>query len=187
VIAEHKFRPAFTFTPYARLLFSANDLPRSNDASYAYFRRWLTVPFPRTFNPNEQKPREVLDAQLAAPSELSGVLNKALVAFKALRERRGLLESKSIQKAGREFVSLTDPVAVWLKAATLQQTNRVVAKSALFEAYNRTARKENRPPSTKTAFGLAVKRAMPGIEEAQRELNGKRCWVWVGLKLVDQS
>ena len=63
----------------------------------------------------------------------------------------------------------------------------MVAKSELLERYNRTARKENRPPSTKTAFGLAVKRAMPGIKEAQREINGMRSWVWLGLKLVDQA
>ena len=187
VIGEFKFRQAFAFTPYARLLFSANDLPRSNDASYAYFRRWLIVPFLRTFDPNEQIPREVLDAQLAAPSELSGLLNKALIALKALHARRGLLESKSIRKAGSEFVRLTDPIAVWLAESTVRQADRMIAKSVLLEAYNRTARREKRPPSTKTAFGLAVKRVMPGIEGAQRKLGGKICWVWVGLKLVEQT
>ena len=187
VTAEYKFRQAFAFVPYARLLFSANHLPRSDDASYAYFRRWLIVPFLRTFDDNEQIPSEVLNARLAAPSELSGVLNKALIAPNAIHARRGLLQSKSIRKAGSEFVRLTDPVAVWLKEVIVRQPNRMVAKSALLEAYNRTARRENRPPITRTGLGLAVKRVMPGIEEAQRELDGKRCWVWLGVKLVDQG
>ena len=187
VTAERKFKPPLAFVSYARLLFSANHLPRSSDASYAYYRRWLLVPFLRTFGRSEQIPREVLDARLAAPSELSGVLSKALNALKSIRARPGLLESKSIRKAGSEFIRLTDPIAVWLKESTVRQSNRVVAKSALLAAYNRTARKENRPPSTKTAFGLAVKRAMPEIVAAQRELDGKRCWVWLGLKLLDQG
>src|SRR5581483_11001589 len=38
---ERKFADAFEFTPFARLLFSANHPPRSSDASSAFFRRWL--------------------------------------------------------------------------------------------------------------------------------------------------
>lgn len=49
LMAEYKFRDSFEFIPYARLVFSANHMPKSKDASPAFFRRWLLVPFNATF------------------------------------------------------------------------------------------------------------------------------------------
>jgi putative DNA primase/helicase len=49
MMAEYKFRDSFEFVPYARLIFSANHPPKSQDASPAFFRRWIVVPFERTF------------------------------------------------------------------------------------------------------------------------------------------
>ncbi len=49
MMAEYKFKDSFEFVPYARLVFSANHPPKSKDASPAFFRRWLVVPFERTF------------------------------------------------------------------------------------------------------------------------------------------
>jgi putative DNA primase/helicase len=48
-LGERKFETSFEFTPYARLVFSANHPPKSEDASPAFFRRWLVVPFLKTF------------------------------------------------------------------------------------------------------------------------------------------
>jgi putative DNA primase/helicase len=187
ITAEYKFKQPFEFQPYSRLVFSANFLPRSNDASHAYFRRWLIVPFTHTFDESEQIPREVLDARLAAPSELSGLMNKAVVAIGAIRQRRGFTEAKSVSNAGREFVRLTDPVAVWLDAMTRKDPEAMVAKQTFLEAYNTTARKEGRAPITQTALSLAVKRLVPGIQDGQRKVAGVKKHVWLGIELLDEK
>jgi phage/plasmid-associated DNA primase len=183
ITAEHKFRPPFAVRPYARLIFSSNYLPRSNDASHAYFRRWTIVQFPRTFDSIDQLPREILDRDLGAPSELSGVLNRAVLALRTIRARRGLLESQSVRDAGAEFEKLTDPVAAWLDANTEKAPDAVVAKNALLEAYNEAARREERPVVTATALGSAIGRLMPTLKDAQRKIAGEQAWVWVGLRL----
>src|SRR5690348_14443984 len=46
---EHKYAHSFSFRPYARLVFSANQVPRSADASEAFFDRWVLLPFDRKF------------------------------------------------------------------------------------------------------------------------------------------
>ena len=183
ITGEHKFKQPFSFIPFPRLVFSANHLPRSADASHAYFRRWIILPFERTFDPSEQIPREVLDTQLAAPSELSGLLNKALGAVAAIRTRGRLHEPESVCGAGQEFVRLTDPVAAWLNSITIQSPDGMVAKDVLLAEYNRNAVREGRPIITPTALGLAIKRFMPGIKDAQRKVEGRRQWVWLGLWL----
>jgi putative DNA primase/helicase len=47
--AEYKYQNSFEFTPFAKLIFSANQPPRSADSSYGFFRRWFVLPFTRTF------------------------------------------------------------------------------------------------------------------------------------------
>ena len=44
-----KYRDSFEFSPFARLLYSANRLPSSGDSSQAFYDRWLIVPFANRF------------------------------------------------------------------------------------------------------------------------------------------
>jgi P4 family phage/plasmid primase-like protien len=180
--AEYKYRESFEFRPYCRLVFSANHVPRSGDASHAFFRRWLVVPFERTFEPGEQVPREVLDARLSSPGELSGVLNRALDVLPRVR-RKGFTESESMREAWEEFKAMTDPVSVWLENNTVEHADALVPKSALLSAYNRDCEKQGRAGMTGKAFGQALKRARPQLRDAQRTVSGKLVWCWVGLGL----
>ena len=43
--AERKHRDPFYFRPFARLVYSANEIPQSNDKSFAYYRRWCIYNF----------------------------------------------------------------------------------------------------------------------------------------------
>jgi P4 family phage/plasmid primase-like protien len=183
VNAEYKYRESFEFPPFARLIFSANHAPRSSDASHAFFRRWLVVPFERTFEESEQTPREELDAKLAGPKELSGVLNKALEALPKLR-RKGFTESKSMRDAWEEFRQMTDPLAVWLENFTVEHPSAFVAKRDLLSEYNAHCERLGRAGMTNQAFGRAFRRLKPHIEDGQREVSGKpKTWVWLGLGL----
>ena len=182
--AEYKYRDPFEFVPFARLVFSANYPPRSTDASDAFFRRWLVMTFARTFAGGE----EIRDmaARLESPSELSGLLNRDLRAYKGIQESGGLIESRSMSAAGEEFRKVTDPLAVWLDNWTVQKSDVLVPKDDLLAAYNAKAEAAGRPPMTATAFGLALGRLRPNLEEAQRTVAGKLKWVWLGLGLLSQ-
>jgi len=180
--AEYKYREAFEFRPYCRLVFSANHVPRSGDASHAFFRRWLVVPFERTFEPHEQAPREELDAKLCDPRELSGVLNRALDVLPRVR-REGFTESRSMQEAWEEFRAMTDPVSVWLAQNTVEAAEAFVRKDVLAKAYNEFCDKIGRPGMNKKGFGRAVKRAFPQIADGQKSVAGKMSWCWLGIGL----
>jgi putative DNA primase/helicase len=66
IFAEHKYSHGFSFCPYARLVFSANQLPRSADASEAFFDRWLLLSFDRKFRGTDREVnRRQLDARLS--------------------------------------------------------------------------------------------------------------------------
>ena len=136
---EYKFRDSFEFMPFCRLVFSANYLPRSGDASHAFFRRWQVIPFENTIPPEKQIPQNVLDGQLQTAAELSGLLNRALLALARLQENRGFSKVASVDRAGEDFRATTDPLSVWLDGFTTSDPADLVPRTALRLAYNAAA------------------------------------------------
>jgi putative DNA primase/helicase len=186
LMAEYKFKDSFEFTPYARLVFSANHPPKSLDASAAFFRRWIVVPFERTFADDapDTIPSDKLDAMLSDPTELSGVLNKALEAIGAIWRRAGLSESDSTKSATDEFRQATDPLAVWLDRNTVQDLEARTPQDLLHREYSSYCTNAGRPSITKTAFGRAMKKLRPTVTDYQRTINGVRSWCYVGIALL---
>ena len=150
-----------------------------------FFWRWLVVPFERTFADGAPGtiPRDRLDAMLADPTELSGVLNKALEAIAAIRSR-GLSESDSTRRAMDEFRQATDPLAVWLDRHTVLRADAVISQDRLYREYCRNCSDAGRPTISKTAFGRAMKKLRPTVADYQRTVNGVLAWCYVGIGLV---
>jgi P4 family phage/plasmid primase-like protien len=177
--AEYKYRESFEFRPFARLVFSANQVPRSEDATHAFFRRWLVVPFERTFEEAELIPRQELDGKLSDPKELSGVLNRALDVLPSLR-RNGFTESAKMKEAWEEFRAMTDPVSVWLDKYTVEHPDAYAPRDDFWQKYNDHT---EHAKLTKKAFGQALKRARPRLGERQVSIGGRRTWCWIGIAL----
>jgi P4 family phage/plasmid primase-like protien len=182
ITAERKFETSFEFQPFARLLFSANSAPRSDDATHGFFRRWLVIPFNKTFDESDPAtiPRAVLDARLSQPGELSGLLNRALDALPVIRQGR-FTESASTRAALEEFRATTDPLAVWLDQQTVERPDAMVPKDRLRSAYAQVCQEAGRPIMPDTQFTAALKRLRPRIQTAQRRVDGKPTRVFIGL------
>ncbi len=182
VHAERKYGESFEFEPFARLVFAANQPPQSADSSGAFFRRWLVVPFERTFIGQDEIPRSVLDAQLADPQELSGVLNMALSALHRIRAQ-GITESQSMREAWRQFQQVAHPIMAWLDTYVIQDTEAYVTKADLLQAYNEYAKANGQPVLSDKLFYQTVRQWNPDIREGQKRLGEGRPTAWFGIRL----
>jgi putative DNA primase/helicase len=188
VSAERKFEASFEFRPFARLLFSANSAPRSEDATHGFFRRWLVIPFTKTFDETDPNtiPPEILNARLSQPSELSGLLNKALDALPTIRKGR-FTETASTRAALDEFRRTTDPLAVWLDQHTTERGDAMIPKDKLRSAYGQVCQEAGRPIMGEVQFTAALKRLRPKVEVTKRRVDGKPTPVFIGLGFVIQD
>lgn len=183
--AEYKHGAAFDFTPFARLVFSANVAPMSKDASEAFFDRWIVIPFDHVFRGTAaQRNTDELDAELSTASELSGVLNRALSVLDDVVLNQ-IREPASSIRARAEFQETTDPVAVWLAANTVCEPTAMVAKNMLAASYNVAAIARGRPPISTKAFGRALLQHRRGIREGQR--GRERAEHWIGIRLREHT
>lgn len=186
--AERKFEASFEFRPFARLVFSANSAPRSEDSSHGFFRRWLVIPFTKVFedaDPNRIEP-EILNARLAEPGELSGLLNKALDALPAINKGR-FTESATTRAAMDDFRRTTDPLSVWLEQNTVEKPGAVIAKDQLRRLYGQACQDAGRPVPGDVQFTGALKRLRPKVEASRKRIDGKLTQVYGGLGMLSQD
>jgi putative DNA primase/helicase len=184
VTAEFKYGQPFEFTPFARLLFSANHLPVSRDGSSAYFDRWLVLPFERTFRATGREiARRILDNRLGREEELSGALSRALPALRRVRKEGSFALTKSVRAGSGDLRLAGDPLAAWLQAETVPDPLGSITQEHLYAAYVRACIAANRPAITRQMFGRLFRRCRPEVQEAQRTVGGKRQWVYLGVRM----
>ncbi len=110
VAAERKYSDPFTLESRAGHLFACNVLPGTKDQSGGYWRRWLVLPFERTF---ERKDWDLaLEATLAG--ELPGIAARVLAAAARLAARGHMLVPESSEEAKRRWQLDVDQVRAFL-------------------------------------------------------------------------
>ncbi|MEY2195740.1 phage/plasmid primase, P4 family [Neobacillus sp. BF23-41] len=128
--AEFKGKDSFDFTPVARLIFSANELPKSSDLTNGFFRRWLIVPFPNKFE-GKNADKNLMD-KLTTEEELSGLLNLALNGLKRLREQGHFTENETTMTALDNYKRDIDNISTFIEEECMLGENYRVIKRNLW-------------------------------------------------------
>jgi len=119
---EKNLPESASFRPFSRMIFSANEIPKSPDRSYAYYRRWCIVPFPNIFRPGENEDKKILQ-WITQEEELSGLLNFSVNGLKRLHHQQRFTEPEPVKKALDDYMKFNDTVE-----AFIQECCRNVAK-----------------------------------------------------------
>jgi putative DNA primase/helicase len=97
---QRKHQQAFSFRNYAKLIFSTNKIPESEDKSYAYYRRWVILSFNRVFEGEDEDTNLIYT--LVTEEELSGLLNLALKGLTKLTKEGGF-KDVPVEKIKQEY------------------------------------------------------------------------------------
>ncbi|WP_404336415.1 phage/plasmid primase, P4 family [Planococcus rifietoensis] len=164
VSAEFKGKDSFDFKPFARLTFSANELPKSRDLTDGYFRRLIIVDFPNTFGKNGlRKDPHILD-KITTDEELSGLLNMALEGLKRLSQNGEFTENESTLKAIEEYRRNIDPLISFLDEECYLEEEANVDKQELYDAYKLWALNAGVKPLGKIRFYDRIEKEAKAVE-----------------------
>jgi hypothetical protein len=78
---------------------------------------------------------------------------------------------------------LSDPCALWLSTHTVSSPTTLISQDRLYWTYAQASANAGRPVITKQMFGRNLKRLNPGLQQAQRMVDGKKQWVYLGISL----
>jgi len=169
--AERKFGHPFNFKPHAKLLFSANEMPKSDDKTLAYYRRLIIVPFPNTFT-GSNADRNLIP-KLTTPEELSGLLNRALAGLRRLFENGGFPENETTREALCNYRNENDSISLFVTEKCEFGDSFEIERQCLLEAYERFCNDEGHSKEGKKIFYSHI-RSLEQVTEQNRIFRGIR-------------
>ena len=188
--AQEKYRPAFNFRNKAKMMFSANVLPKSPDDTYAFYSRWILLEFSRIFDPQKGTGDPDLDAKLQTDEELSGLLNIALAGLKRLRANGWKFSyDKSVEDVEQMYKRNANPVyAFLLDECESGEATDYIEKTLFYNCFKEYAMDHGiRPLSSKKFSELLKDQTEVPVSSARPGSGWDRPVCWQGIKFKKGS
>jgi len=178
ITAERKYRDPFEFVNKAVLIFSANELPKVNDNTYAFWRRWIIIEFPNRFerNPN------FID-ELTTDEELSGFLNKVLDAMDEIEQRGDVSKTDTVEKIKEEWLKKSNPVYAFVQECIEVKPGAYETKDDVYQAFVEFCNENDLESLPKNKFAQELQRLIPELKQAQKRIGKERVRVWENIRL----
>jgi len=180
--AERKFKHPFKFKNYAKLIYSANELPYSEDTTDAFFRRWIIVEFPYIFdddgtNGYKKKDPNIIN-KITTEEEMSGFFNWAIEGLKRVLKHGKFTRTKTTDHIKEEWLVQTDPLKVFVEKRVREIEGIYITKEDFYEEYLKFCEKNNAPMVEKGIITRQLPRLVKSIRASRRRIDGnrKRCW-----------
>lgn len=173
--AERKGKDPFDFNNYAKLLFSANDIPRIKDKSGAVIDRLVIIPFNARFSKEDPDYDPYIRYKLRKRESMEYLIQIGLKALKRVLENKGFTISTDVEKALEDYEENNNPILLFFKddpKIENEPTNDVYKQYSLF------CRSNGFNAMSKVEFSKQVKKRL-GYEIVDKKRNGKKYRVFV--------
>lgn len=123
--AERKGRDPFDFNNYAKLIFSANKMPRINDTSNGLTRRLMFIPFNAHFTPQDEDYDPFITDKLLSAESMQYVLVLGLKGLKRLLKNHKFATSKKINAEAAKYEEINNPLITYLREEQPKLVNEI--------------------------------------------------------------
>lgn len=131
--AEKKYAPnGILFRNTAKLIFSANLIPKCNDETYAYSRRWIVIEFPNVFRDDDPKTDHHLEEKLF--QEIPGIFNWCMEGLKRLLKQQMFSPHKTLDEVQQYMAEHKDGVRDYIDTYVSSGSGKY-AKSWVYKQY----------------------------------------------------
>lgn len=184
ISAEKKFKDPFEFTNYSKMIFSANQIPRVDDDTDAFFRRWAIVSFQNQFLGGNADP--LLNKKMETEEELSGFFNFAIIGLRRLLTQSKFSETMSLEETRIRYTRLSDSVASFCLDNVESNPEGIVIKKELYNSYTQYCREKKCTISSEEGFFRRIIKIMP-VEDCRITFDDerKRCFKGIKINKVD--
>ncbi|WP_336772658.1 DNA primase family protein [Paenibacillus sp. MMO-58] len=176
--AERKNKDPFEFTPFAKLIFSANELPKSSDFTDGFFRRLLIIPFENKFTPGKADVN--LLEKITSPNALSALLNLALEGLLRLDLYNKFTETDQTIAALQKYRKDTDNVANFMDECCLLDECNTYGTKKMYEEYQKWSHESGLFPLGKIKFNNRLE-TQYGL--TKKRFKGEKSERWIGISV----
>jgi len=180
MMAEFKFKPAFSFRSYTKLIFSANEMPLTPDETDAFFVRLLIINFPNQFLGDKSNPNKL--AEITTPEEMSLLLSFLIRRLPRVL-KNGISYKDNIEENRVKWIQSADPIRLFIELSISRQVGGYETKDGVYDAYKIFCTDKNLPAESQETFSRRLKEA--GFDYKRKSLKGLKVYAWENIKLED--
>lgn len=174
ITGERKNKDPFTFRPYAKLLFSCNEIPKNyGDRSDGFYRRLIIIRFDSSVPKNKRDPnlREKLSA------ERDGILMWALTGLKRLINNNYEFSETDRTKAELQRYRVESNSALSFVDEYCELDDRVeTVRDDLFSKYKEYCSNAGMMPLSQANFNKEIESNHQSIKRGRDRLSKRRTW-----------
>jgi len=195
ISAARKFKTRVHFENYAKMVFSANELPMTYDLSEAFFNRWIVLDFPFIFLPKSElkqikdnesyklRDPDIID-KIATPEEMEGLLNWALEGLRRLKKQKSFSYSPSTEETKQQWLMRSNSFLAFGTEYLKESYEGKIAKSELKREYIKYCKRYKLPIVSDKVIKNTLSNVYGGSEERSSR-GDKRVYCWDGIKFKD--
>jgi putative DNA primase/helicase len=174
ITAERKNKNPFSFKPYARLLFSCNEIPRNyGDRSEGFYRRLIIIRFANAVPPEKRDPN--LLEKLAV--ERDGIFMWALAGLKRLIANSYLFpETEATRAELQRYKVESNSVLSFVQEYCELSGSAESVRDDLFMRYREFCHNAGLKPVSQTNFNKEIEASFPALKRSREKMSKRRTW-----------
>lgn len=180
--AERKYGGRFDFTPFARIVFAANAMPRSADKSEAFVRRLYILPFDRPVRVADRS----LWARLDRPGARAALLARAVRGLRRLTERGSFPLLERVEDEKEEYRRDNDTAHAFLDERAAASAGGKVGMQELYDAYRAWCEDTGAWCADMRALNRAARASFPAAAVRRLGPAGGSRRTWCGVELKER-
>lgn len=199
ISANRKFKDYVRFVSFAKQIFACNELPTIYDSSLGFWNRINRLDFPYTFYEEHElkgltedkmkfaklRREDILD-DILTPSELSGILNYAIMGLTFLRESKTFSNSEDTIKVRSEWLRGTSSFYAFIEDMFEFDSNVYIASgyvSELYDFYCQHYTLKQVPPNQRAEHIRTF--CNKPVTIMKTRVDGNNIYCWKGIKLKE--
>jgi putative DNA primase/helicase len=178
--AEEKYKKPFFFRNFAKLFFSCNKIPETQDLSDAFFRRMIIINFTQQFF-GDKADFHLLE-RLAVESEFSGLLWELLTRVPRVVEEGVIVMTDDLMIDNYDaYLKAIDPVKYFAEQAIDRAKDEdFILKKDLYEHFEEFCVYHGLTPRSESSFSLRLKKE--GYIVKRKRIEFEPQYVWMGIQ-----
>ena len=115
---QRKGEQPFEFNNYAKLIFSANEIPRTKDRTGAVLRRLLIIPFNATFSKDDKDYDPYIKNKLRSVEVMEYLVNIAIKGLLRVLDNKTYTECDDVNRELEEYNKMNNPIDEFIEENT---------------------------------------------------------------------
>lgn len=170
---NRKYQQPFDFNPTATWIGSINHYPKTRDKTWGFFRRWLTIPFNKSY-PTNAKFESEKKSLWSEPATMTRIVSDAIGCYgEAYRENGTFTIPERAAALARDMHKSANSIITWIDENCVPSEGGVCTRAEAYQAYTEYCMQNNFDAETSRNF-YATLRSQGYNVDGKLTIDGKQ-------------